>query len=422
MSTTKNDTKDIDTKSIIKNRSNVQSINDKIIYVEHDKKIQAELDLNIINDEELYLFSKDIIPNSSAQQFVLTTYDFIYHLSTKSNGHYYEYNRRGEPLKLHLDIDYKYPSSDYTMNDFDILIDKCITLINIHLMKYHPYDKQIIILSSCRKEKYSCHIIYYNVVFSDIYSMKYFINNINSDLINMECGIDPSIYKVGCFRLYLNSKYGRSNKLSYHRSINYQPINKRELFMDCLLKNIYHINQNNIISLKPIISKKHSRIPNKISNSNTVSNMESDKDNINYDYVKDLSLNLSPNRINTYNTWCSFIILCSNIGFPDIAHLISSKDEKYDPKKIDDILARYKNSNYNEPLTIRSLERWSYEDNPLQHEKIIQLYNRKTNKIHRDGMDFYQLQYNHEYHYQEITDKYDYIVIDRSPYHLYVSY
>jgi hypothetical protein len=60
---------------------------------------------------------------------------------------------------------------------------------------------------------------------------------IQSKLIDNEI-IDLNIYKTGGLRLLWNSKFGKNSNLEFYKGVNYQYENEKQLFMDCLLKNI----------------------------------------------------------------------------------------------------------------------------------------------------------------------------------------
>lgn len=74
----------------------------------------------------------------------------------------------------------------------------------------------------------SLHFIYPDIIFNNIYEMKYFMNDIKL--------VDQSVYKVGCFRMMYCSKLNKNNILLYCDSINYiKPKTDYELFLDACI-------------------------------------------------------------------------------------------------------------------------------------------------------------------------------------------
>lgn len=186
----------------------------------------------------LYLFGEDINAKLS-KQFYAMDYQSIYQLSLMKKFHLYEYFEKGNQLKLFLDIDVKTDKLDTIQQTelFEKVCQESINLILSHLKIYNIQNPEIIILSSCRENKVSSHIIFNNVVFEDIYSMQFFMSNIRSKLIDDDI-IDLSVYKAGGLRMLWNSKFGINHNLEYHKGINYTYTNDKQLFMDCVLRNV----------------------------------------------------------------------------------------------------------------------------------------------------------------------------------------
>ena len=200
------------------------------------KKVEA-IDY-LKNYENLYLISEDKSMEKGNKRFYALDYETLYNYSISKKTHLYENFELCERLKLFLDIDIKKEKIPATADKdelFKNIIKKSINLILDQLLDYEIGNPQIIIISSNRPEKLSAHIIFNDVVFTDIVSMKFFMMKINSEMIKDKT-IDMNVYKVGCCRLLWNSKYGKSTPLDYHKSINYTRQSDRELFMNCLLK------------------------------------------------------------------------------------------------------------------------------------------------------------------------------------------
>lgn len=220
--------------TITKDKNFLKQTHNKSFYTKDE--CTDYLSLKSKDQSNLQLFGEDINQNL-AKRFFVSNYDLIYTLSSKKIYHLYEYFSENDLLKLHLDIDIKKKQMKQSSINFDNIIDQCITLILEHLKDRKILKPQIIILMSNREDKYSAHIIFKDIVFENIYTMGHFISSINSQLIENKT-IDMNIYKKGCFRMLWNSKYGIGKNLEYCRSINYDYSDNKQLFLDCLLKNI----------------------------------------------------------------------------------------------------------------------------------------------------------------------------------------
>ena len=197
----------------------------------------------------LYLFSEDKISIKNnkeviVKQFYLIDYNSVYLLSKQKKFHLYENYEKNEKVKLFIDIDIKkYPENINKDEYFDDIIDKSIELFTDKLKEKNVFNPEIIILKSSSENKLSSHVIFNNVIFEDIYHMKHFLSILNNTELVKKDIIDTNVYKSGCFRLLWNSKLEKNVNLEYYKSINYKYITDKQLFFDCILRNIpktYH--------------------------------------------------------------------------------------------------------------------------------------------------------------------------------------
>ena len=268
---------------------------------DNENECMEYIENNIKNNIIINLFSEDINQKHSKRFFGLD-YDTIYQLCIKKQFNLYENFPADKPIKLFNDIDIKennIPVGKNRNEHLDDIIQQTIDLMNIYLKLYNVVDPQIIILKSSTETKLSAHIIFNDIVFPNIYVMKFFISEIKSDLIKNKI-IDPSIYRKGCFRLLWNSKFGIGRNLEYYRSINYEYHTDKQLFLDCLLLNIndiyqyININMPTNIKINPIIKCKQ------------VSLVNIDKNDILYKPISILKKYvdmLNPKRADDFNHW-----------------------------------------------------------------------------------------------------------------------
>lgn len=207
------------------------------------------------NKEKLYLFSEDKYIESGSKKFYVTDRQTIYDLSSTKNFSLYENYEMTDKVKLFLDIDLKNPKD----TNFDDLVNEAIETINEEILKYTSTVPEIIVLNASRVDKLSAHVIYTNIVFDNIQMMKFFMMNIESDLIKKKI-IDINVYRVGCFRMLHNTKAGKKNILSFHKEINYTVKNDKQLFMDSLITympNTYITIKVKVPEIIKIVKEKH---------------------------------------------------------------------------------------------------------------------------------------------------------------------
>lgn len=185
------------------------------------------------NNKQLSVFAEDI-NNQMAKCFLATDLNTIYSLSRKKNSHFYEYFNDTEKLKLFLDIDIKNTDD---MDTFNKSLDESIRCVTDKLKQYNVHDPKVIILHANRPKKMSAHVIFQDVVFENVKLMKFFMSDIESNLINKKI-IDLNPYRRGCFRMLWNSKKGIDVNLEYYKAINYTHDSEKQLFDDCILRNI----------------------------------------------------------------------------------------------------------------------------------------------------------------------------------------
>jgi len=131
-----------------------------------------------LNDSNMKLFCSDI-NKSGAKEFFTTTYENIYHLSKNINTNFYECFEKNNNIKLHLDIDCKEDQFDgrtqqealdfYINESLNFVFDKILNKINIS----KDDCSYIIFKSENSIGKASAHIIFPNIVFDNIYSIKF---------------------------------------------------------------------------------------------------------------------------------------------------------------------------------------------------------------------------------------------------------
>jgi len=242
------------------------------------------------NNENKQLFSFDV-SYKGAKNFIFDTHENIYKIiKTLEKPNFYEDITYSNNIKLFIDFDDKIIFN--TMLERDIysekIIENIVLQINSKLFDtFEINNTPIIILISSTLLKMSLHFIFPNIIFNNIYEMKYFMHDMSL--------IDKSVYRKGAFRMMYCSKLNKNNTLIYHNSLNYINNNDYELFLDASI--CYNDNKNkSIIKIKiPLLIKNH-----KIKANNKFIERNYIYKNINFQIIKD-----TLNKINShdYNEW-----------------------------------------------------------------------------------------------------------------------
>ena len=283
--------------------------NDIFLFQTHNEIFNKKLDAlaHLKNKDNLHLFSEDKSIKQNKRFFTLDN-ETIYNLCRQKKFCLYENFDENNKIKLCLDIDIKKQFITPDVDKVDLLnniINQSINLVLEQLKKYNIKNPMITVLTSNRENKLSAHIVFVDVIFNDIIALKFFMAQLQSHLIDKNI-IDLNIYRIGCLRLLWNSKFESSTNLEYYKSYNYEYIDDKKLFMDCLLTNIPEKHQLvNYITPKnvKIKKKKFTCASNKLNiNINRKINqpIESLKKYLNLLNIK---------RTDQYNTWL-YIGMC----------------------------------------------------------------------------------------------------------------
>lgn len=213
------------------------------------------------NEPTKQLFSYDV-STSGAKNFLFNTYEYIYNIiKSQQKSNFYEDNTFSTGIKLFIDFDDKIIFNTELERDkyAEKIINTILSQINNKLYDvFKIKETPIIILMSDTLLKMSLHFIYPDIIFNNIYEIKYFMNDIKL--------IDQSVYKIGCFRMLYCSKLGKNNNLLFSNSINYiKPETDYELFLDACI--CYIANKTKVkieIDNKIIKLSKNIKVCNKL--------------------------------------------------------------------------------------------------------------------------------------------------------------
>jgi len=379
----------------------ISTISTEKIFIENTNICIAPKKQDIIdyiknnNITDLYLFSEDTInkKNIMVKQFYLIDYNSVYLLSKQKKFHLYENYEENEKVKLFIDIDIKkYPENINKNEYFDDIINESITLFTDKLKEKDIFNSEIIILKSSSENKLSAHVIFNNVIFEDIYHMKHFLSVLNNTELIKKDIIDTNVYKGGCFRLLWNSKLGKNINLEYYKSINYKYTTDKQLFYDCLLKNIpetYHFvnikkdkkkSDKKLDENKKLKEKAKKKIIDSTINLNTCNEIINNFTHTFYNkkefiiLIKFFDECYDKERFTNYNDWIKVGMAIKNIfsdnGF-ELYDYFSSKGANYEGTN--NTLKKFSEFSYipNNGYTISTLYNIASEDNKDKYSEII---------------------------------------------------
>lgn len=268
-------------------------------------------------NKNLNLFSEDKSSNNGSKSFIVCDRETIYKISHTQLYNLHENYEGNQPVKFFMDIDIKLT---YGIDvDPDTVLSDALKLVNSTL----SIDPKYIVLSACREDKISFHVIFINIIFQNIDDMKYYMSKINIK----NTGIDICVYRPGCLRMMNNSKRGRSHILNYYSS-NYDTSNEEAMFMDTLL--------TNITDNYSIITVQREKEPIRI-----YEYLDIEIDN----WGKTLNM-LNPERFKNYGDWIEIGIIIKNLNPTEeglvLWDKLSKKSDKYNHEKgIDDLRYRW---------------------------------------------------------------------------------
>ena len=334
-------------------------------------------EIKLLKDKNIKLFSEDYNETSS-KKFIGSTYDIIYYISSKYETCFYENFEENDTIKLFVDIDINKEQFTEHNKDtiFDSFINKILNYFESTIFKQLDIKdySYIILKSENRPEKLSGHLIFTNIVFKNIYCIKYMLMDNNNLLIDNKI-LDILVYKVGCLRMMNSCKFGKKNKLTFYKSHNYTFIDDKTVFLDSLVCNInknikihnYEYSHKIKLDYKPKSKIQQQLLQFSIIEKYSISLLKSYLDLID---VK---------RAHEYETWFKICISIFNSNNTEKAFNLwnewSKSSIKYDYNSCIFLWNSLKNKNYH--ITIGTLKYYSKTDNPEKYYKLKNVYQDK---------------------------------------------
>lgn len=333
--------------------------------------------IKLLNNQSIKLFSEDYNENAS-KKFIGASYDIMYYISSTYETCFYENFEENDNIKLFVDIDInkEHFTEDNKNTIFDSFVNKILKYFESAIFKKLDIEKYsyILLKSENRPEKLSGHLIFTNIVFRNIYCIKYMLMDNHNELINNKI-LDISVYKVGCLRMMNSCKFGKKNKLIFYKSHNYTYINDKTVFLDSLVCNInknvkiYDYKYEDKIKLN---YNPKSKIQKQLSQFSIIENYP-------IALLKSFVDLLDKKRSDEYDSWLKIGISIYNsnnsIDAFNLWNTWSQISIKYDKNSCIYVWNSFKGKQYN--ISIGTLKYYSRLDNPI---KFFELKNEYQDK------------------------------------------
>jgi hypothetical protein len=316
------------------------------------------------------LFGYDVIREYGkiVKRYFNSTYEEIKKI-LKENRHIYEYYGylENQKIKLFVDLDYKLNEEhELEYETKEEMLKKIIDTIDKYLKEKKIYDEEKIILDSSDENKYSYHIIYPNIVFSDVQNLKNFMIEMEEKSIGFQKNIpDMCVYRNGCFRCINQSKIGKKSVLKSTKDI------------DILNTLLLYTDKENTIRWEKV--NKNNKVINNIKPTDLMkANLEKKVIKMDKNLVKELLNALDLKRFDNYESWRNilFCLKCENTnGYYEIFDEINKKSKFYDGKKNMELWNNYDANKSKNKYTYNSLLYWTKCDNIEKYNEICEKYN-----------------------------------------------
>ena len=203
--------------------------------------------------EDLHVFSFQVSLTGGRKFQVSKLNDFWNSYQNTELKYYYEVIRDDVKTKLYYDLEF---FANFNPHKCGHEMVKRLIQININKLKeigHETDDSQVLVLEAFYKQKFSCHLIFVNTVFSNNLQVKAFVENLISTLTpedkdiftvsdekdRQQLFIDRSVYKLNQqMRIFQSRKLGRSNPLiiSSISKYKHKDFSKETLFASLITK------------------------------------------------------------------------------------------------------------------------------------------------------------------------------------------
>ena len=323
------------------------------------------------DDEKIFAVDNDH-DNKIKKKYFNATYDIIEKLLKKNLNIYEGYNAE-QKIKFFIDIDYKIEEEEQYNIQFDdakSLLSVAIEKISDFLKSKNINVKKPIILDSTTNQKFSYHLIYNDLVFDNVKSIKNLMKMFETYTDDLFYKIiDTNVYRKGYFRCINQSKIYKENCLKG----NYKILETLLLTIDENLDVLSFQTQQFQIN-KEIKKKEENKI---LRDSDTIV-IDKKLINLSIEAMNDFLSILDEKRYSSYSDWLHvlFALKCENNNkYFDCFDNFSKKWEKYDKYLVLENWNKHITKPNKHIFTYNSILSWAKQDNQEQYEKLCKKYN-----------------------------------------------
>ncbi len=308
--------------------------------------------------------------NKMLKKYFNSTNIKIEKLLQKENN-IYEGIYANKKVKFFIDIDYKIEDEDKYNVIFDTadeLLESSMNDLTKFFNEKHITLSKPIILRATTNEKFSFHLIYTDLVFDNVTSIKNIMTEFTKFTNELyEKIIDTSVYRKGYFRCINQAKLNKNNALKCEDKIN---------VLDTLIMNVDE-------KITPITyaleeqKKKDIKIKNIKPTDLLQVELQKDKIKLTDEQIQKLVLMVDKKRADDYTTWVEmlFCLKCEN-NDDNLKHFdtFSQRSKNYNANSVKAYWLQYDASKTFNKLNYGSLLYWAKIDNPIDYNLFKKEY------------------------------------------------
>lgn len=340
------------------------------------------------------LYASDIPDGNGAKIWIVSDDETMYMYTKLNTGtgdekktpSYYECFEKGTPVAMYFDLDIKVTEKD-NIDEFDKKIKKFTEAItkffksewNIDI----NYSDFVITSSGCddNQNKHSIHIKIIGHKFSDVYAVKYYVNEMKLDDIY---GSDLSVYRVGTMLMSYSSKIGQNRPLKIYESLDkerqYYKAKHKDFFMTTLIRNVKGYNKIDESKYNTHIHTKEEDIKKMITYHDNKLKNNIDKTTIwksTDDEISNLIKLINIDKFLTYENYARLCVILKTEGnFLEIFKDITKRLYALNPNEWLNAIEQWNKTDASKyDYGIWTLRYWAKKDNPDKYELLDQYTN-----------------------------------------------
>ena len=296
----------------------------------------------------------------------------------QSDKNVYETYDAEQPIKFFVDIDYKVAEEsafNIKFCDANSLLSEARSQIETFLRSKGFQAKKPIILNATTDKKFSYHLVYSDLVFDNVKSIKNLMKmfELHTDDLFVKI-IDTCVYRKGYFRCINQSKIEKNNTLRG----DYNVLDTLLLTVDKNATVNTFLNPIDEIKKEAKKELKNERKSDKVLNDGDAIICEQDIIQLTVEMATDFLNILHSDRFSKYEDWRNVLFALKCEGDNKFFECFDNFSKKWLGYKKDDVVENWNNYKPNTKgriFTYNSLLFWARKDNEAEYCKICKKYN-----------------------------------------------